>query len=444
MWRKGIILLKTCIHLTHSIIFAYILNLTLLKNTTHHIIYLFAVCILSFLLPFYRIAVVIAIGLIAVNWLLQGDFRYKYNCFIQHKYLWLLCFFYLAYLIGLSWSNNLDYGVFDITVKLALIIFPLIIGTSEKFSGAELRKIFFSFLGGNILAIIICLSLAFWHYQQSGFVSQQYFFYTGFSYFIHPSYFAMYCCLSLAICFWLLFSRTIPKQTSSKIIISVLIVFFICAIILLSSKAGIITMMLCIALFLAYIIFIRRKYLAGIVVVICFFLSIFLVIRNVSQLSERVKWMYNALTEKNIDYSSGESSEVRLLIWKTSCRIIAEHPLGVGTGDVKDVLIEQYHKAKMSGAEAKRLNAHNQFLQTGIALGFPGLLILLALFAIPAYQCLRQKNFLYLMFLIICGINFLVESMLETQTGVVFFAFFNTLLFVDLFSEITKNKSVLQ
>jgi len=75
------------------------------------------------------------------------------------------------------------------------------------------------------------------------------------------------------------------------------------------------------------------------------------------------------------------------------------------------------------------LNAHNQYLQTMITLGIIGLIVLLLNLILPALYSMEQKHYLYLVFLILIGFNLLFESMLETQAGVVFYAFFNAYLF---------------
>jgi O-antigen ligase len=47
---------------------------------------------------------------------------------------------------------------------------------------------------------------------------------------------------------------------------------------------------------------------------------------------------------------------------------------------------------------------------------------------------LKQKKYIYTLFLVIIIINFMTESILETQSGVIFFAFFNTIFFYDCFN----------
>ncbi len=68
----------------------------------------------------------------------------------------------------------------------------------------------------------------------------------------------------------------------------------------------------------------------------------------------------------------------RMDYWSTSLKIIATHPLlGVGTGGFESA----YRQAAAAGIPASN-NPHNQYLLTQSQLGIPGLLALLALFAV--------------------------------------------------------------
>ena len=69
---------------------------------------------------------------------------------------------------------------------------------------------------------------------------------------------------------------------------------------------------------------------------------------------------------------------------------------------------------------------HNQFLQTFAALGLTGILLLLAGLTIPFVYCVRKKDWMYLGFIVIVALNCVIESIMEVQAGVVFYAFFNS------------------
>jgi len=132
-----------------------------------------------------------------------------------------------------------------------------------------------------------------------------------------------------------------------------------------------------------------------------------------------------------ISANTSDGTSERILIWKTSFEIIRENFLfGVGTGDIKDELMRKYNEKKMTTAYNLKLNAHNQYLQSFIATGFLGFIIFLSSLILPAIIAIRQKNIIYLMFIFLVAFNFLFESMLEVQAGVVFYAFFNSLLFI--------------
>ena len=148
-------------------------------------------------------------------------------------------------------------------------------------------------------------------------------------------------------------------------------------------------------------------------------------------------WIKQSHEYKNYYKHETESTISRIFIWEACTDIIQENILaGVGTGDTKDALLEKYLKEEMSGAYEKSLNAHNQFFQTQISIGIIGSLLLLSSIFIPLFHSFRTTgNNLLTLFIIIIIINFLVESMLETQAGVMFYAFFNSLL---LFSQEEK------
>ena len=81
------------------------------------------------------------------------------------------------------------------------------------------------------------------------------------------------------------------------------------------------------------------------------------------------------------------------------------------------------------------INAHNMFFETLISVGIIGVLLLLAYFVIPLVLWIKKKKFdmLYCAFLLMIGFNALFESIFEVQLGIIFFCFFNSLLFREDF-----------
>ncbi|MCC6180695.1 MAG: hypothetical protein IT237_02565, partial [Bacteroidia bacterium] len=87
-------------------------------------------------------------------------------------------------------------------------------------------------------------------------------------------------------------------------------------------------------------------------------------------------------------------------------------------------LVQASEQEGMTGALRKKLNAHNQYLQTFIGTGLIGFVILLLMTIGVLVYSIYTKNLLLMLFSALTTSNFLVESMLQAQAGFIFFIFF--------------------
>jgi len=140
--------------------------------------------------------------------------------------------------------------------------------------------------------------------------------------------------------------------------------------------------------------------------------------------------IYELETYRRFGYAEGFSLGMRLEFWKTAKKIIAEQPLfGVGTGDVQDAFDLQYYLDQTSLSEKNRRRAHNQYLTFWLTYGVFGLLYFLFYLLWPLKG---NEHGFYPAFLAIVMLSFLTEDTLETQAGVTFFAFFNSLFVLGI------------
>ncbi|MBI2269438.1 MAG: O-antigen ligase family protein [Bacteroidetes bacterium] len=191
------------------------------------------------------------------------------------------------------------------------------------------------------------------------------------------------------------------------------------------------------------------KYFSGVSLLIIVAAGSYVLIRNVPEVGDRFRSIGRVVNETKIDKTSSESNSIRILIWQKDIELIKEYFFtGVGTGDVKDELFKKYRADGITGAykvdpttdkPISILNAHSQFLQTFIAIGILGFILFISGFVYPIINSIRRRNYLYLGFLVLVILNFTTESMLETQAGVLFYAFFNALLYkADEFGTISS------
>jgi O-antigen ligase len=254
-----------------------------------------------------------------------------------------------------------------------------------------------------------------------------YFFYQHLSVFMHPAYFSMYISLSFIIIFYLAKNGCFENNKAEKVLFYSISLFFLGFIYLLFSKAGIFVVIFILICFFIY--FLKQK--ANILMKILFFIFVALFIVVNFKYNDRMNILikeYRA-TEFELKNYKLTSDDDRLNIWLSSFDVIKNNFLfGVGNGDVEDELKIVYEKHNMRAAIDKSLNAHNQFLETFLALGFIGFSIIVAILIIPLINAIKKRNILLLAFVVIIVFNFIFESMLNTQAGVVFFAFFFSFL----------------
>jgi hypothetical protein len=151
-------------------------------------------------------------------------------------------------------------------------------------------------------------------------------------------------------------------------------------------------------------------------------------------------WEYTKY--KRGENPSGHTLTMRLEFWKTAIYIIKQHPVfGIGTGDIQDSFNEAYTETHTKLDRAWWLRCHNQYLAIAVAFGVAGLLFFLFYLCYPAITLRKQLHPLYWAFFFIALLSFLTEDTLETQSGVTFFIFFQTLfLWLASFNTSTQKR----
>lgn len=390
----------------------------------------------AFMIPVFIRAVPLLIILLGLNWLLEGAWIGNIRgIFREDKRVQLLCFsvIYLLYFAGMAWSANRVYGWSDLETKLSILIFPLMMATRKSVSmdREQTSRMLNGFVYGCLAGIVLLTGHA-WIVFLRG-KSSDAFFYSNLSWFNHSSYMAMYVSFAAAVLagkfVTAALNRTFHRMAPQILLFLVFMVFTA----LLSSKAGYLSFMVVIVYFSLHYALCTKRFITGTVTAI---LGITLFIAIVFLLpfsGNRLTQAGNDMNQPEAKGADMRSTGERMAILKVSLDLVREHWLfGVGTGDVKDSLVEHYRINDLEKVYHQRLNAHNQYLQTIIAIGVPGFLVLTGMLLLPAILAFRRNHPVYLALLALFALNLLFESMFESQAGVIFYAFLNTMLFASL------------
>lgn len=154
---------------------------------------------------------------------------------------------------------------------------------------------------------------------------------------------------------------------------------------------------------------------------------------NMSPLEKRmydIFWEYDNY-KKGGDYN-GSSLIMRLEYWKTSIQIFKDHPFfGVGTGDIENAFQQKYNQNNSILNPENRLRSHNQYLTLATTFGLFGFFTFCFFLFFPMISTKSYQNYFYLAFFIVVCVSMLTEDTLDTQVGITFFAFFNSLFLLN-------------
>ncbi len=352
------------------------------------------------------------------------------------KYTIPLLVLFFVNIISLFYSDNIGLGFRTIDTQLSLLLLPILISFDSEFYFNNKQKIIKGFIIASIIAILVFIIL----FIQSGNIHrlinslEKYNLFAVIRWYNvinsqHPTYISLSFLFSI-----ILIIHSYNKEDKCFFIVLKLIgiLVILIAIFLLNSRAILLSTFF---VFIYYTIkFLAEHKRIYIYISLILLLSVFSYIIVNSRFHKNIEQIEQGVSTENY-----EKVDIRISLWKDAYIMWKEKPLfGYGIGDAKIKLIDVHKNRDIKIAFKERYNCHNQFLETATQTGVVGLIVLLLVFAIPFYQAIKKKQELLFLFLSICFINFLFESMLQRIAGVVFFAFWYSFLWFVYYRDDNK------
>lgn len=345
--------------------------------------------------------------------------------------LLVICYFAI-YLISLSYSQNLSEGWKCIEKKLPFLLVPLVFLCSDLsyLRKNHLRAILYLFNISLTIRFIIRFIL-----MSVKVITETHTIKSFFGVFdtVHHAYLAMYTLMAIAFIYTELISIGKDAKRWPIWLLITDMAIMVAYTMFIQSRAGVLCMVLLFAGMLGHLFFIQKKKKLAVIITLVMLVggAGYMLVTNSLKSGNRLS---NTMKE----VSSGDHSDVRFEIWSNAAETISENlPWGVGAGDRFDVLKANYPDST-SGSKLKEshvYNPHNQYLDTTLSTGIPGILILLSILVLPLYKKIRNKGTkIYSQYLIplifIIALSAPFESIFERQMGVIFFCYFYCLFHV--------------
>lgn len=400
--------------------------------------FLIAACSIAFGLYFVHFPVLMSGGavLLCVSGLLQQNFKSTFT----NKYLLAICFLFVLMLVSGIYTDAIHLKEWGSEVQRKLSFVLISIGVAGNASRVTFKNISYIFqvfiLSTSIVAVMSFANylINYEYLNQKILESQGLPIVGGVS---HIS-FSIMCAFAIGLCLYM-YSQSNLVYIADKIntkYIYIAIAFLLFVIFhFISSRTGWVSLYMALVLALFQYVFKSKKYLWGIITLICIVVTPLIAYNFVDAFHNKI---VNTIDDVNRyftgDYIGYYSVSMRFEAWRVCWQIFKEHPfIGVSSADLGDSMQVIYNSYGVSDF-ARVFEAHNQFLEYAACFGIVGLIALIWVF----YLLLTKKgwnNFLVLYFTAVCFGSFLFESFLEIQVGIAFFTLFYML--VNIYKENT-------
>ena len=351
----------------------------------------------------------------------------------------LFMFLYAAYIYGMLISSGKN--VNDWFQKLPFVLLPcaLLIPMVDYMDEKKWICFKLTYAIACVLSLLMCILHAYIG-ELSHFHFYNYYYSTLTGWLRHPAYLSMMYTMAIIFMVDLLYNKELSIKV--KVMIHIINVFLSIGVVLSGSRAGILAFIVILFLYFVYVSCFERYHikqwiLSTLIPVMCFCISFLLLPRQQNRVIVTQSVVTNELSQR---YHKSSPKDARVQAWQAAWSIGKQYfPKGVGIADFQQEQQNFYRQHQYWVSAKKDLNAHNQYLQALASMGVLGIFSLLFLLAFILYTGVKNRNAVLCLFGVLIMINFMFESMLERQDGIMFAVFFTCVLMMEVSDK--KNKS---
>lgn len=377
-------------------------------------------------------------GLIIVLWVIEGNYKLKFNILKNSLDKILIVYFLLFILRFFSnfWSDALYNGSYrghenSILYCLeydffCLLIIPIILTSFKK---ENIKKAFSAFILGMFISEIVSYGIVF------GFWTTKYGIPSNPTPFLHNhSFYSMFLAITI---FWLFKIVIKEKSKIKKFLYSLFIFTATTNLFLNSGRTG--QILFVILLFFSLIYFFHLKLKTILIFLLVSFITFVLYYKISPNFHNRMNQTINAI--KKIEKGKFNTSfGGRVLAYLVVKDIVIKHPFGVGVGSARKYLAiesKKYGKNNSSFFISNLPHAHNQFLQFLLETGFLGF-ILFIVFWIVLFKEIKKSRYDYYFYIFF--LSYFFTLMIETWIRNKYvFLLFNIFLAIFILSKNQTN-----
>jgi hypothetical protein len=247
---------------------------------------LFGICSLAFGIMMGSIPTSVPQFILLGNWLLEADFKNKWQRIKSNRLFWILSSVFLIHVIGLLYTQNLMAGLVDIRIKMPLIFLPLIFFSNQPLSAKEIKWVLLCFIMGCITNTAWCIIYNFVLHANDLMRNA--------SRFMSHIRLGLYLNMAIACCAYFIYTNA---STLKKIVWSLLAIYFIFVLYILGLASGIVNFFILSFLVTCFVIYNQKPCvkIAATLFIIC---SVFFVANYILTIAQKQLRVNNVNTNK--------------------------------------------------------------------------------------------------------------------------------------------------
>lgn len=185
-------------------------------NKAHYYLHLLGLSGIAAGLPLNKVVLSVSLMFLVLNLLLESNFKQYWLNLKGSKFFWLIFGLYVLHLLGLLWSNNIQYGLHDLRVKLPLLILAVVL--SVKPITIENHRKFLSFVFIASLVFTSIFNFLCYHHILGNIIYDDI---RGMSLFVSHVRYAVLLALGAGMSLWYVLTK------EYRVIFSVVLIWFI-------------------------------------------------------------------------------------------------------------------------------------------------------------------------------------------------------------------------
>lgn len=239
-----------------------------MREKIHNNIYFVGLSLIAIFMPISEYITNATIILLSLNYLIEANYTHKFN---KLKNNTEILFFILLFFIPVIWllfSNNLNFGLHDIKIKLPLLALPIIISSSKQLKPKQIKNLSLLFIFGVLLSTLAGL-LAYFNviFKTSGDNVRNY------SVFISHITLSVMISLSILLLVYYILKKLIPNKLLTAFAI-LTIIWFLIFLAIIQGFTGLSTLIITSIIILSYKVFNQKNKLLKIQTLIVLILLI--------------------------------------------------------------------------------------------------------------------------------------------------------------------------